>query len=295
MALWDGLEEFLMVVETGGFTAAARRLGVSASHVSRQVARLEDRLGVKLLARSTRVVRLTDAGRDYHARVAGLVAGLEEANQSAAGDRAQIAGRIRVSAAGPFAEQFVAPALARFASLHPNLSVTIDFNSRLLNLTEEGFDFAIRYGQLTESGLIARRLATRRMVCVAARGYLDRHGRPTHPADLRHHQCLITNNDRWVFRDPGSGDPIEIRVHGRWQANNPHAVLSAARQGLGVMYAPEIFLGAKRPPELEPILQGYEDPSRASWIVYPERRHLPLRVRRAMDFLVEELGDAVPD
>ena len=189
MALWDGLEEFLMVVEAGGFTAAARRLGVSASHVSRQVARLEDRLGVKLLARSTRVVRLTDAGRDYHARVAGLVAGLEEANQSAAGDRAQIAGRIRVSAAGPFAEQFVAPALARFASLHPKLSVTIDFNSRLLNLTEEGFDFAIRVGELEDSSLIARKMFPYRRIVCGSPAYLAVRGAPATPADLVGHEC----------------------------------------------------------------------------------------------------------
>ncbi len=290
MHQWDGIEEFLAVVDAGGFTAAAMRLNVSASHVSRQVARLEDRLGVKLLARTTRSVRLTDEGADYHARVADLAAGIGEANQAAAGARAELVGRIRVSAAGPLAEQRVAPVLARFALDNPGVKVEMDFNSRMINLIEEGFDFAIRYGVLAESGLVARRLAKRTMVCAASPAYLAKHGTPRHPGELRNHACLITNNDRWTFADPETGKPIDVRVRGPWRAINPHAIRVAALEGLGVMYAPRIFLGDSED-RLTPLLQGYEDRSRATWIVYPERRHLPLRVRRAMDFVIRELGD----
>ena len=291
MSPWDGIQEFLTVVETGGFTAAGRRLGVSASHVSRQVARLEDRLGVKLFARSTRIVRLTDAGAEYHARVSDLAAGIEEANRAATGSQAELAGRIRVSAAGALAEERVAPALARFARNHPRIAVEIDFNTRNVDLIDQGFDFAIRYGVLADSGLIARRLAGRTMICAAAPDYLDHRGTPVHPSELRRHACLKTNQDRWLFANPETGDPIEVRIDGPWTANNGHALRAAAVEGLGIAYTPTVNLApALESGRLLRILEGYEDKSRASWIVYPERRHMPLRVRRAIDFLIEAFG-----
>jgi DNA-binding transcriptional LysR family regulator len=276
-----------MVVETGGFTKAAKRLGVSASHVSRQVRRLEDRLGVKLLARSTRVVRLTEAGSAYHARVSDLADGIEEANQAAAGEHAELAGRIRVSAAGVFAEQRVAPLLAEFAGRHPRISVEMDFTTRFVDLVGQGFDFAIRYGVLTDSAIIARKLTSRTMVCVASPAYLERRGVPAHPNELRRHACLITNRDRWLFTEPEDGASIEVRVSGPWRANNGHALNAAAVAGLGIAYAPALNVqtglddGA-----LVRVLEGYEDCSRTSWLVYPERRHMPLRVRRAIDFVM---------
>lgn len=287
MTSWDGIQEFLMVVEAGGFTAAGKRLGVSASHISRQVARLEDRLGVKLLARSTRAVRLTDAGAEYHAKMSDLATGIEEANQSAAGASAELAGRIRVSAAGMFAEERVAPVLARFARQNPRIAIEIDFDTRNADLIDQGFDFAIRYGVLADSGLIARKLTRRTMVCAASADYLARHGEPRHPTDLRHHACLRTNQDRWSFADPVTGAGIDVRIAGPWTANNGHALRHATVQGLGIAYTPEVNLTpALGTGEVVPILRGFEDKSRSSWIVYPERRHMPLRVRRAIDHLI---------
>jgi DNA-binding transcriptional LysR family regulator len=286
MSEWDGIPEFLMVVEAGGFTKAGKRLGVSASHVSRQVRRLEDRLGVKLLARSTRVVNLTDAGSAYHARVSDLAAGFDEANQAAAGAHAELAGRIRVSAAGVFAEQRVAPLLAEFASRHPRITVEMDFSTRFVDLVDGGFDFAIRYGVLTDSALIARKLTSRTMVCAASPAYLEGRGVPSHPNELRRHACLITVRDRWLFNSPGDGASIEVRVSGPWRANSGHALRAAAVAGLGIAYAPALnFQTALDEGSLVRVLEGYEDRSRASWLVYPERRHMPLRVRRAIDFV----------
>ena len=285
---WEGLQEFLTVVETGGFTAASRRLGVSASHVSRQVARLEDRIGIKLLARTTRVVRLTEAGADYHARVADLAAGVEEANQAAAGAQAELAGRIRVSAGGAFAEEHVAPALAAFARDHPRITIELDFGARNVDLVDEGFDFAIRYGVLAESRLIARRLAGRQMVCAASPGYLAASGTPAHPSELRRHSCLRLGSDRWHFTDPQTGDPIVVRIGGRWSANSGKAVRAAAVAGLGITYIASLNVrDALDSGALVPLLEGYEDRTRSSWIVYPERRHMPLRVRRAIDHLLD--------
>ncbi|MEM8810818.1 MAG: LysR family transcriptional regulator, partial [Cyanobacteria bacterium P01_G01_bin.38] len=161
MGVWDGVSEFVTVVDAGSFSAAAKRLGVSTSYVSRQVAALEARLGIRLLARSTRKVRMTDAGAEYYRRCTELAAGLEEANQVVVGETAEVVGRIRVAAAGAFAERYVAPLLAEFASQHPKVQVEIDFNSRNINLIDEGFDFAVRYGVLEDSSLIARKLTGR--------------------------------------------------------------------------------------------------------------------------------------
>jgi DNA-binding transcriptional LysR family regulator len=288
MNAWEGIPEFLMVVETGGFTKAGKRLGVSASHVSRQVRRLEDRLGVKVLARTTRVVRLTEAGSAYHARVSDLAAGIDEANQTAAGDHAELAGRIRVSAAGVFAEHRVAPVLAEFASQHPRITIEMDFNTRFVDLIGRGFDFAIRYGVLADSAIISRKLTSRLMVCAASPAYLERHGVPTHPDELRSHACLITNRDRWLFNAPEDGASIEVKVSGPWRANSGPALRAAALAGLGIAYAPALNMQpALDDGKLVPVLAGYENRSRASWLVYPERRHMPLRVRRAIDFMID--------
>lgn len=276
-----------MVVDAGGFTAAGRRLGVSTSHVSRQVSRLEDRLGAKLLARSTRAVRLTDAGATYHARLSDLAAGIEEANQAAAGADAELAGRIRVAAAGIFAEERVAPVLARFARENPRVSVEMVFDTRNVDLVDQGFDFAIRYGVLADSGLIVRKLTGRTMVCAASPSYLADRGAPSHPNELRRHACLRANQDRWTFTDPNSGEAIDVRIAGGWSANNGHALRAAAVEGLGIAYTPQVNLAsALAAGSLVPILSGFEDKSRSSWIVYPERRHMPLRVRRAIDYLI---------
>ncbi|MEM9948920.1 MAG: LysR family transcriptional regulator [Cyanobacteria bacterium P01_D01_bin.36] len=291
MTVWDGISELLMVVETGSFTAASKRLGVSTSHVSRQVARLEERLGVKLLTRSTRVVRLTDAGAAYHAKVAYLATAIDEANQSAAGADADLAGRIRVSAAGVFAEEIVAPLLARFAHENPRISIQIDFNTKRVNLIDLGFDFAIRYGVLADSELTCRKLAVRRMVCAASPEFLERNGTPQHPSELGDYDCLPTNQDRWRFCEPKTGEPIDVRIRGRWIANNGRALREGAISGLGIAYAPsENLASAIDAGLLVSILSGYEDTSRFSWIVFPGHRYMPLRVRRAIDYISGAVG-----
>lgn len=289
---WEGVDAFLAVAASGGFGAAARRLGVSTSHVSRQVAALERRLGVKLFARSTRVVKLTDAGASYHAQAARAAELIDEADLAASGAQSALAGVIRVSAAGHFAETAVAASLARFAQAHAGVAIEMVFDARLLNLAEEGVDFAIRYGPAPTGAGVVRKLTTRVMACVAAPSYLDAHGRPDRPQGLDRHACLRSNADIWRFQDPVSGDVIVTRPRGPFRADNGRAIASAAAAGLGVAYLPasnfrdELAGGA-----LETVLAGWEDASPASWILYPERRFLPRRVRLAIDHLIAELGD----
>lgn len=286
MSIWDGISEFVAVVDAGSFSAAAKRLGVSTSYVSRRVADLEARLGIRLLARSTRQVRMTDAGIEYYRRCTDLTAGLEEANQVVAGEIAEVVGRIRVAAAGAFAEQYVAPALAEFATHHPKVQIEISFNSRIINLIDEGFDFAIRYAVLEDSSLIARKLTDRTLMACASPDYLKRRGIPTVPEDLRDHDCLCSNSDRWRFSYP-EGHQV-IRVSGPWISNNGVALVAAAMQNLGIIYLPRVNLDhALEVGQLVPILEDFWDRDRATWIVYPSRRHLPLRVRQVIDFLLK--------
>ncbi|MEL6224510.1 MAG: LysR family transcriptional regulator [Cyanobacteria bacterium J06627_8] len=286
MSIWDGVSEFVAVVDTGSFSAAAKQLGVSTSYVSRRVADLEAKLGIRLLARSTRQVRMTDAGSEYYHRCTDLIAGLEEANQVVAGETTEIVGRIRVAAAGAFAEQYVAPALAEFAAHHPKVQIEISFNSRIINLIDEGFDFAIRYGVLEDSSLIARKLTGRTLVTCASPGYLKQRGIPVVPEELHDHDCLCSNTDRWRFTYPEGHR--NIRVSGPWISNNGVALVAAAMQNLGIIYLPRVNLAnALDTGTLVPILEDFWDRDRVTWLVYPSRRHLPLRVRRVIDFLLE--------
>ena len=286
MSIWDGVSEFVAVVDAGSFSAAAKRLGVSTSYVSRRVADLEARLGIRLLARSTRKVRMTDAGAEYYRRCIDLTAGLQEANQVVAGETAEVVGRIRIAVAGAFAEQYVAPALAEFAARHPKVQIEISFNSRIINLIDEGFDFAIRYGVLEDSSLIARKLTDRILVACASPDYLKCQGIPRDPEELRDHACLCSNSDRWRFTYP-EGHRV-IRVSGPWTSNSGVALVAAAMQNLGIIYLPRVNLAdALETGKLVPILEDFWDRDRATWLVYPSRRHLPLRVRRVIDFLLE--------
>jgi len=287
---FDGITEFIAVAESGGFSSAARRLGVSTSHVSRRVASLEAALGSALLARTTRQVRLTDAGEIYYRRCSELLHGLQEANELVSSEQVSLSGTLRVSAAGEFAERYVAPALLLFAQQHPGLSVDMDFNSRQVNFVEEGIDFSIRYGRLDDSGLVARKLVDRSLVAVASPEYLAQHGCPEHPQALSGHQCIIANNDQWLFVD--EGEPLAVRVRGRWRSNSSRSLVQACQAGLGVAYMPASSLGsALRDGSLVQILEPFASRNISTWIVYANRQYLPARARLAVTFLLEHFKD----
>lgn len=286
MNAFEGITEFVAVAEAQGFSAAARRLGVSTAHVSRRVSALEASLGVQLLARTTRQVRLTEAGQNYYRRCLDLVHGLEEANELVSGEKVSLSGTLRISAAGQFTSRYVAPALADFALLHPNLSIDLDFSARLVNFVEEGIDLAIRYGRMKDSSLIARKLVDRTIVAAASPAYLERYGVPQHPADLRRHSCLITNNDLWLFDTPDG--PLDVRVRGQWRSNDADSLTHACVAGLGIAYMPRIsYRNTLEDGTLVPLLEPYWTQGIGTWLLYANRRHMPPRVRLAVQFLVK--------
>ena len=289
MESFDGIIEFVAVAEVHGFSAAAKQLGCSTSHVSRQVARLEERLGCVLLARSTRLVSLTENGTAYYQQAKDLVMGLQQANEQVNQQQINLSGTLKVSAAGGFAEHFVAPALMEFVAQYPDLTVDLDLNSRLVNLTEDGIDFAIRYGELSDSNLIARKLVSRPMMAAASKAYLQKHGTPKHPIHLKSHHCIVSNNNAWKFNVEGNQEVVKVK--GKWRSNNANVVLDACEKGLGVAYMPKsTFTEALASERVVPILEPFWGQGSSSWIVYQNKRFMPLRVRLAIDFLVQHFA-----
>ena len=290
MDSFEGIIEFVAVAESRGFSAAAKQLGCSTSHVSRQVARLEKRLGCSLLARSTRSVSLTDNGMAYYQQSKELVVGLQQANEQITLQQFHLSGTLRVSAAGGFAEHFVAPALMAFGREHPSLSIDFDVNSNVVNFVEQGIDFAIRYGDLNDSNLIARQLVKRPMMAAASPDYLEQYGIPNNPKQLKSHSCIISNNDHWLFNNNGAYE--NIKVSGRWRSNNSNIVVNACERGLGIAYMPKsTFDRSLSSGRLVPVLEPFWSNGASSWIVYPNRQFLPLRARLAIDYLLDHFSD----
>lgn len=287
---FEGIVEFVAVAEANGFSAAARKVGSSTSHVSRQVARLENRLGSALFARTTRLVSLTQAGEAYYQQCKELLNGLQQANEQLNSQQLELSGTLRVSAAGGFAEQYIAPVLIEFTQLHPKLTIDMDFNTRLVNFVEDGVDFAIRFGQLQDSGLVARQLANRHLMAVASPEYLKEVGVPYHPRDLKQHSCIISNNEHWIFEE--GENQLSIKVQGRWRSNNVASIISASERGLGIAYLPKSsFSQSLEHGSLVPVLEPFWSRGLISWIVYKNRRFLPMRARLAIEFLLEHFKD----
>ena len=287
---FDGITEFVAVAETQGFSSAARKLNVSTSHVSRQIAKVEKRLGVALFARSTRNVKLTDAGHRYYQHCQVLLDGIAHANEEVGSQQVALSGTLRVSAAGEFAEQYIVPALIEFGALHPDLTIDMDFNSNMADFIQEGIDFSIRYGRLNDSTLIARRLVDRKMLAAASPGYLAKHSRPQHPDELKNHSCIISNNEHWRFTVEGKEH--FVKVHPKWRSNSGRSLVKAAEAGLGICYMPRSSYGdSLQNKSLTPILEPYWSDKATTWIVYANRQFLPLRARLAIEFLVERFAD----
>ena len=289
----SGITVFSAVAEAGGFTAAARTLGLSKSAVSKQVAELEDRLGARLFDRTTRRVALTEIGRAYHARCRRILDDAREAELAISALHAEPIGTLRINAPMSFGVGHIAPALGDYMDRYPALGVEIDFNDRQVDVIDEGYDIAIRIAALPDSSLVARRLAPCRRAVVASPDYWDAHGRPAHPDDLAEHECLtydyLPNPREWPFRGPDGG--FSTKVRGRLHANNGDLLLQAAISGLGVYLCPTFICGAALVDgRVEAVLEEFEPPEISSYAVWPHNRHLSAKVRSFVDFMVERFG-----
>ncbi|SFD60219.1 LysR family transcriptional regulator [Pseudoalteromonas denitrificans] len=283
--MWQGLEEFIQVVEQGSFTNAAKIMDVSTSHISRQINQLEKRLGTILIKRTTRKISLTDAGRQYFISLKNIRQELIEATDHLQGTQQVPKGLIRLTGAGDFVADQVAPILAQFMKKYPEVEIEINFSGRNVNLIEEGFDLAIRFGRMQDSSLIARPLTTRFMSLVATPDYLEQHGIPKVPEDLLHHNCLMAITNRWRFN---INDEIkEIKVHGNWRSNHAGAILQACFSDLGIAHlAKDLVQKYIDNKQLVYVLDDYQVSDNATWLVYPRKDLIPHRVRLLIDFLL---------
>lgn len=294
MDLIDGLKAFVATAQTGSFTEAAVRMGVSNRLTSKYVAELEGRLGVRLLQRTTRKVGLTPAGEDLLARAPALLDDLDALVGEVSEGSRGFAGVIRVSASVSFGEIWVAGLLERFGRLHPALSFDLRLSDRHVDLAAEGIDLAFRLGRTETQSLKMRRLGSFQSVLVASPAYLEREGKPQRPADLARHACILDTNRRtprrWTF---GTGPEDSVTVQGRFQVNSARAAVELAAKGVGLAYAPHFAaaqgLASGQVVALLPDHPGEANPLNA---VYLEGRVLPRKVRALIDFAVEDLKAA---
>jgi len=289
MDRFDEINAFAAVADARSFTKAARRLGVSSAQVSKLVARLENRLGARLLNRTTRDVSLTDTGRAYLERARTLLEDFD-ALEGLVRDQDGPRGLLKVSAPMSFGSSQLTPALLDFAVAYPEVALEVSQTDRIVNLVEEGFDVAVRIGQLPDSSLIARRLAPVRIVTLASPAYLQRAGTPLEPQDLAQHEAIIDTNMRepFVWTYGQGGDAHQVRVHGRLRFAGADACVAAARRGLGVASTPAFAAAPDlREGRLVPLLCAYEPQLIHIHAVYPHARHLAAKVRAFVDFLAE--------
>jgi DNA-binding transcriptional LysR family regulator len=286
---------FVAVVEVGSFVSAARRLKLSRAVVTKHVAALEDRLGVRLLERTTRKLSVTEGGGRYFERCVQILAVIEDAEREAAEATAVPRGTLRISAPHTFATLHIAPHLAEFRNRFPGVDLELILSDRFVDLLEEGFDLAIRIADgLQESSLIARRLAPCRFVVCGAPDYFRDHGEPQTPDDLAQHPCLgytLSPRERqWVFACPQEQRHV-VNVRGPLRSNSGDLLRAAAVGGAGVMLLPTFYVGDDlERGRLKAVLSQYRVREYGIYALYPSRKHLTAKVKAFIDFLAERYG-----
>lgn len=289
----SGMELFIKVVESKSFTEAAKQLGITPSAVSKQITRLEDRLGVQLLNRTTRRIALTDVGAAYYERCVRIMAEVEEAEALVSNLYTKPRGLLRVSVPVILGQLHFAPAVPLFLKQYPEVQLELIMNDRYVNPIEEGFDLVIRIDELPDSSMVARRLAPNRRVVCGAPAYFEAHGTPETPDDLMRHNCLTYGphypHKEWFFK---IGETRRaVRVAGNFQTNNAQALRMAALGGLGIALLPTFIVGADlRQGLLRPVLSQYVSSDTAIYAVYPHSRHLSPKVRAFVDFMAQRFG-----
>jgi len=278
---------FVKVVESGGFSAAARTLGMSPSMVTAHVQSLEERLGVRLLNRSTRRVSLTEVGHAYYERCLQVLADVEDADQIAQALQSTPRGTLRLNTSIAI-PPLLAPVIAEFVALYPDVSINLTMTDRMIDLVEEGFDLAVRNMSVPDSSLVVRRVATYRFVVAGAPSYLAARGTPKQPADLAHHNCLVYSHsawgNEWRFAAPNGEQSVTVR--GNLQANSDNALRLAAVHGQGLALAPSFLLIDEiKAGRLIPVLTEFLQTENAINAIYPHRHHLSAKVRSLIDLL----------
>ena len=288
------MEVFVEVARAEGFTAAARRIGLSRAQVSKSVMQLEQHLGTRLFNRTTRRISLTEVGRVYLARCVEILEDIAETEAIAGEQTQQPHGRLTLSAPTSFAILHLQQAIPAYLQQHPQVQISLNLADRFIDVVDEGFDLVIRIAELEDSSLVARRLAPCRRLLCAAPQYLDEHGTPMVPQDLALHRCLVYSNelrpDSWRLQGPAGEETV--RVNGPFCADNGDILRAAAVAGLGVTLLPSFIVGADlRAGRLRQVMADYSPPLIYIYAVFPSRRYLSARVRSFVDFMANYFGE----
>ncbi|KUZ40692.1 LysR family transcriptional regulator [Burkholderia territorii] len=287
------LETFARIVSAGSLSAAARELDLSLSVVSKRLAHLESRLGVRLLHRTTRQQTLTDDGAQFHAQVLRILAEIDRAETLMSDRRGTVGGVLRVTAPGELGRLRIAPLVAAFQRRHPELTVHLMLTDTIVDLLAHDIDVAVRIGSLADSTMIARELAPNHRVLCASSGYLAVHGQPTHPVELRAHRCIVMGDQpRTEWRFDGAQGAVTVEVTAALLTNDGGAARTLALEGAGIALKSIWDVGADlQAGRLVRVLPTFAAPAAPLHAVYPGGRHVPLRVRTFVDYLRDQLRD----
>ena len=290
------IESFVAVVARGSLTAAAAAEGVAPAVLGRRIDALEERLGVKLLLRTTRRITLTHEGSAFLEDCQRILADIGNAEASVSAGGVKASGHLRITAPAGFGRRHVAPLMPGFLARHPDVSLSLNLSDRVVDIAGEGVDIAVRVGDMPDSSLVSVRLADNRRLCVAAPAYLKRAGVPQHPGELGRHECLTLSSDAsqtrgWAFSV--DGQVSHLRPSGRLDCSDGQVLHAWCLQGLGLAWRStwevetDIATGA-----LASVLDSFAAPPNGIYAVVPQRKHLPLRVRLWIDYLKHHYGDA---
>lgn len=295
MDTFGAIPVFVAVVESGGFSAAGHKLGISKSAVSKRITQLEDKLGVRLLYRTTRRLSLTEAGEHYYENAVKALAYASEAEDSVTQRQTRPLGRLRINTPMSFGRLHIAPLIPEFLKQYSGIHIDMVMDDRVVDLIEGGFDIAIRAGELPDSTLIARKLAPLRSVLCTSPEYIRQHHMPRTPADLIDHNCLLFSYsaNEWIFSSQYETETVQ--VSGNYQVNNSEALHAALLQGAGIGRIPTFVVGPDiAAGRLVVVLGEYKMPAKIFYALFPKRQYLPAKVRVFIDFVVARFGGDMP-
>ncbi|MGB0495179.1 MAG: LysR family transcriptional regulator [Kangiellaceae bacterium] len=290
MSRWQGFEEFVQVVDSGSFSAAAKVLGVSKSHVSQQVSRLEERLASRLLHRTTRKLSLTETGEDYYRRCSQIIEDLKDAEHSVSHIQEQAKGLLRISSPHLLGETHLVPAISEFLSKHPQLEIELDFSSKKIDLLEGQYHLALQVGKREDVNVVNLPLAHTRFFIVASPNYLKTSGSINSPFDIKKHANLLFMergmSKPWQLKRKLDKDSLYIKVNSNWRSNSGPALRAAAINGLGLAYLPDYYLKQNiAEGSLQIVLPEWSFNQRQIVAIYPHKNFLSAKTRLFSEFL----------